>query len=69
MRYWMHLHNWRYEARKKVENLQVAIAWMVPRWLVKWAAIRLMCHATQGQYANQIVPELTAMDALKRWYR
>jgi hypothetical protein len=32
-----------------------------------WCAVRLMAHATVGQYSKQIVPELTAIDALKRW--
>lgn len=43
------------------------IAWALPRDLVMWCAIRLIAHATQGQYSNQIVPELGAMEALKRW--
>ena len=52
---------------RRVERIQMAVAWLLPRWLVKWAAIRLMAHATQGYWENQIVPELTALDALKRW--
>jgi len=43
------------------------LAWAMPKKLVYWASIRLMAHATQGEYSNQIVPDLTAMDALKRW--
>jgi hypothetical protein len=43
------------------------IAWILPRRLIYWCAIRLMAHGTQGQWSNQAVPELTAMDALKRW--
>jgi len=49
------------------EKLQMWIAWKLPHWLVKWAAVRLMAHATQGEHSGVIVPELTAMDALKRW--
>lgn len=26
-----------------------------------------MAHATTGKYENQVVPELLAADALKRW--
>jgi len=26
-----------------------------------------MAHATTGEYGSTVVPELTAMDALKRW--
>jgi hypothetical protein len=49
------------------ENIQTWIAWRAPRWLVYWCSIRLMAYATQGEYSDQVVPDLTAMDALKRW--
>ena len=49
------------------EKLQIKVAWILPRWLVYWSSIRLIAHATQGQYSHQIVPELGAMEALKRW--
>lgn len=39
----------------------------LPRKLIYWAAIILIAEATQGKYSQQIVPDLTAMDALKRW--
>ncbi len=43
------------------------LAWRLPRPLIMWAAVRLLCHGTGGKYGNTVVPELTAMDALKRW--
>ncbi len=43
------------------------LAWMLPRKLVKWCAVRLMVHATAGQYSDQVVPDLRAIDALQRW--
>lgn len=43
------------------------LAWKLPRGLVKWTSMRLIAHATQGQYSTTIVPELTAMDAFDRW--
>jgi hypothetical protein len=43
------------------------LAWKLPRALVYWCAVRVICNATQGQYSNQAVPKLTAMIALKRW--
>jgi hypothetical protein len=49
------------------EKMQMWVAWKLPRWLVRWAAVRLIAHATQGKYGNQEVPALNAMDALKRW--
>ena len=43
------------------------IAFHLPKCLVYWATIRLIAYATTGKYGNTVVPELTAMDALKRW--
>ena len=56
-----------YEANKIKEKIQMWFAWKLPRWLVKWAAVRLMASATQGKHSSTIVPELTAMQALDRW--
>ena len=49
------------------EKLSIWIAWKLPRRLVYWCAIRLMVNATRGKWDSQIVPDLTAMDSLKRW--
>lgn len=43
------------------------IAWKLPKPLIYWCAIRLIAFATTGKYGKQCVPELAAMDALKRW--
>lgn len=48
-------------------KIWMAIAWRLPKWLVYWCFIRVVAHATTGAYSSQIVPDLTAMDALKRW--
>lgn len=50
-----------------MERLYKWIAWMLPRRLVYWCAIRLLAHATQGKWGSQEVPQLRAMDALQRW--
>lgn len=50
-----------------MERLWIKLAWFLPEPLVYFCTIRLIANATQGKYGNQIVPELTAMDALKRW--
>lgn len=55
--------------RQRREALALAVANRLPRWLVYWAAIRLMAHATTGRYGSTVVPDLRAMDALKRWER
>ena len=49
------------------EKLMIKIAWLLPREIVKWCSIRLIAHATSGKYSSQVIPELSAMDALKRW--
>lgn len=46
-----------------------ALAWLVPKRLAYWCAVRVISRATVGEYSTQVVPELTAMDALKRWER
>lgn len=37
--YWAHWHNWRYEARKRVERLCLAIARRMPAELRKWVVV------------------------------
>lgn len=55
--------------RKRImrSKFWIKLAWLLPEALVYFCAIRLIANATQGKYGNQVVPELTAMDALKRW--
>lgn len=43
------------------------IANHLPRSVVYFAAIRLIANATVGEWSSQVVPELYAVDALKRW--
>ena len=49
------------------ERIAIKIAWMLPRRLVMWCAFRVGANATQGPHSNQIVPDLTFMDAMDRW--
>lgn len=39
----------------------------LPRRVVYWAMIRVGAEVTTGQYTNTIVPDLTFMEALKRY--
>ncbi len=32
---------WKYWLYDKKEQLQIWVAWHIPKWLVKWAAVRL----------------------------
>jgi len=49
------------------ERAWMFIAWRLPKTLVMWSSIRLVAHATTGEYDTTIVSELSAMDAIKRW--
>jgi hypothetical protein len=51
-----------------VERLTIWIAWHLPKELVKWCVIRAGVHATTGQYAATVVPQIAFVDVLKRWY-
>ena len=59
----------KYEFCKIKEKILLFIVWHLPRRIVYWASIRLMAHATavpcNGEY--DVVPKMTAMDALDRW--
>jgi hypothetical protein len=57
----------RWKARRWLENVQMFAAWLAPRWLVRWCGVRMGAHATTGRFGDQVVPELTMMDALARW--
>jgi hypothetical protein len=66
LKYWMMDRKyWWYEKPK--ERLKMWLVWKLPRGVCAWATIRVMSHATTGEWRNQHVPELTAMDALQRW--
>jgi hypothetical protein len=59
--------HYRYAASKIAENFWGSLSLRLPRKLAYWAAIRVVVHATTGRYSSQVVPELTVLDALKRW--
>ena len=43
------------------------LAWHAPQRFVAWCAFRVAVYATSGRYSSQIVPDLTALDAITRW--
>jgi len=53
--------------RRGMEKIIIWLAWKMPRKLAYWCAVRVMANATVGQYSSQVVPELLALDGLKRW--
>ena len=52
---------------KTKENIWKWIAWILPRELAKWAAIRLWAHATTGKYGYVNATSTTIIEALERW--
>lgn len=55
------------KARRTKEKLQMQIAWMLPRWLVYWASMRLFSEATMGKYGNTDPSDVRVITCLKRW--
>ena len=49
------------------EKIAIWIAWKLPTYLIVWCSIRLMAHATQGEWGNEEPGNVSIMDALKRW--
>lgn len=47
-------------------NMMMWIAWKLPRWLVYWASVRLLAHATEGKYSKTLATKITAIEALSR---
>lgn len=52
---------------KPKEKALMWLVWKLPRKVVMWSYIRVGAHATTGKFSNTIVPEITMMEALKRW--
>lgn len=52
-----------------MEKIWIWIAWLLPRPLVYWCSLRLGAHATTGTHGQTIVPNLTFVDAIKRWIK
>ena len=45
------------------------LSFRLPRKLVYFCAVRLFAEVTTGKYSSTVVPELTVIDALKRFGR
>ena len=57
------------ELRRSVDDLCLTVAGMLPPRLVYWATIQAMAETTTGEYGSTVVPELRAMEVLKRYDR
>jgi hypothetical protein len=49
------------------DKIKMKIAWVLPKWLVYWAGIRMAAHATQGEWGHEYPDDVSVMDMLKRW--
>ena len=50
------------------EKICMKIAWLLPRKIVYWCAIRLMAHATSApDYMNEHPDSVSIIKALDRW--
>lgn len=49
------------------DKIWMKIAWWLPKKLVMWCYVRVGAYATTGIYGDTLVPEITMMEALKRW--
>ena len=67
--YWFFQFTVCYKFNKAKEKLFIKFAWLLPRYLVMWCYVRVVAHATTGDYGSTIVLDLTAVDALKRWQK
>jgi hypothetical protein len=38
--------------RRKKERWQMAVAWSLPTWIVKWTVVRAFANATTGKYGD-----------------
>ncbi len=63
---WDLLANVRLDSDVK-DKLALAVAKCLPQRLVYWCAVRVGAYATTGEHATQVVPDLTFMNALRRW--
>jgi len=50
-----------------MDNFWQWLAWRLPNQLVYWCAIRLISHGDSWKYSDAVVPDLLAMEALRRW--
>ena len=57
----------RHDIDRWFTKMALWFVWKLPRWVVYYSTIRLISNATCGVYSNELVPELKAMEALKRW--
>jgi hypothetical protein len=57
----------KYHFQKLFTDILFTIARIMPKSVVLYCAIYVMSYSTSGKYSNTVVPELSGMDAIKRF--
>lgn len=57
----------KYNFQKLLTDVMFTIAKIMPKTFVMYCAIYVMAYSTSGKYSNTQVPELSGMDAIKRF--
>ncbi len=59
----------KYEINKKRSQMAMGFAWILPRWLVELAGIRLWANATTGEFDDTEAGSVTMGQAIGHWRR
>ena len=59
----------RINTNRMISDFMIWICQKLPKTLVYFCANQLVAFGTTGKYSNTLVPELSAMDALKRYHK
>lgn len=52
---------------EQIDRVVRSLAWKLPRRLVMWCFVRVVAHATAGEWGNSSPTEVNTMEALNRW--
>jgi hypothetical protein len=57
----------KYLVNRRIEKLNIWVAWRLPKEVVKWCFFRVGANATTGEYGKTDPSSMLFMDAAKRW--
>ena len=59
--------DWRYQLDKRATFAGLRTAKLLPRWLVRWAYIRVLADVSTGPLSSMAMPDIGAVQALQVW--
>jgi len=59
--------DWCYEFDRVKERGLINLAWLMPRKLAYWCAMRVFAECITGTYSHRIVGTVTIIEALNDW--